>query len=411
MSLNAKSVEAAKPKPKTNPRDYKIYDEKGLYLLVKANGSKYWRLRYRFDGREKLLALGVYPKVSLSVARGMQVKAVELLDAGVDPSTNKRQQKDADKLKKANTFEAIARDWYGEVKKEWTPDHAMRVLHSMEKEIFPHFGNMPITQIKTPDIKRAINLIQKRGANDIAKRSLQRCSSIFSYAIQSGIAEINPARDLIGSIKAPKVKHQPSLKRGELAECLKRLNAYDGMLQTKIALRLLIHTFVRPGELRGARWNEFDVDGKEWRIPQERMKIKEGGDHIVPLTKQTINLINELEPITGRYELLFPGERKATQPMSENTLLFMLYRMGYKGTATPHGFRATASSILNEQNFNSDAIERQLSHIERNKVKGAYNYNAEFMKERKRIMKWWSDYLDDIEKEKIVVAGKFKREQ
>ncbi len=230
MSLNAKSVEAAKPKPKTNPKDYKIYDEKGLYLLVKANGSKYWRLRYRFDGKEKLLALGVYPKVSLSVARGMQVKAIELLDAGVDPSTDKKQQKDAAKLKKANTFEAVARDWYEEEEKEWTPDHAMRVLHSMEKEIFPHIGNIPITQIKTPDIKRSINLIQKRGANDIAKRSLQRCSSIFGYAVQSGIAEINTARDLIGSIKAPKVRHQPSLKRGELSQCLKRLSAYDGML-------------------------------------------------------------------------------------------------------------------------------------------------------------------------------------
>jgi len=409
MSLNSKSVKAARPKPKTNPKDYKFYDEKGLYLLVKANGSKYWRFRYRFDGKEKLLALGVYPKVSLSEARIKQGQAQELLDDDVDPSKDKKQQKDADKLKKANTFEAVARDWYEEEKKEWTPDHAMRVIHSLEKEIFPHIGDMPITKISTPDIKRAINLIQKRGAFDIAKRSLQRCSSVFSYAIQSGIAEINPARDLIGSIKSPKVKHQPSLKREELPECLKRIGSYDGMLQTKIALRLLIHTFVRPGELRGARWDEFDLDGKEWRIPQERMKIKEGGDHIVPLTKQSIKLINELEPITGRYELLFPGERRATQPMSENTLLFALYRMGYKGKATPHGFRATASSILNEQNFNSDAIERQLSHIERNKVKGAYNYNAEFMKERKKIMKWWSDYLDDMEHEKIVIAGKFKR--
>ena len=396
MSLNAKSVEAAKPKPKTSPKDYKIYDEKGLYLLVKANGSKYWRLRYRFDGKEKLLALGVYPKISLSVARGMQVKAVELLDADVDPSTDKKQQKDAVKLKKANTFEAVARDWFEEEKRGWTPDHAMRVIHSLEKEIFSHIGGLPITKINTPDIKRAINLIQKRGANDIAKRSLQRCSSIFGYAVQSGIAESNPARELIGSIKSPKVKHQPSLKRDELPECLRRIADCDAMLQTKIALRLLIHTFVRPGELRKARWDEFDIDGKEWRIPQERMKIKEGGDHIVPLTKQSIKLINELEPITGRYELLFPGERKATQPMSENTLLFALYRMGYKGKATPHGFRATASSILNEQNFNSDAIERQLSHTERNKVKGAYNYNAEFMDERKKIMEWWSDYLESI---------------
>jgi len=394
VSLNSKSVEAARPKPKTNPKDYKIYDEKGLYLLVKVNGSKYWRLRYRFDGKEKLLALGVYPKVSLSAARRSQEDAIKLLDADIDPSLEKRQQKDADKLKKANTFEAVALDWHEEERKKWTAKHAMSVIHSLEREIFPHIGGMPVTKIKTPDIKRAINLIQKRGAFDIAKRSLQRCSSVFSFAVQSGIAEINPARDLIGSIKAPKGKHQPSLKRDELPECLRRIDAYDGMLQTKIALRLLIHTFVRPGELRGARWDEFDLTKKEWQIPGERMKMNIG--HIVPLTKQTIKLINELEPFTGRYELLFPSERKVTQPMSENTLLFMLYRMGYKGRATPHGFRATASSILNEQNFNSDAIERQLSHSERNKVKGAYNYNAEFMKERKKIMKWWSDYLDSF---------------
>ena len=394
MSLNAKAVEAARPKPRTNPKDYKIYDEKGLYLLVKVNGSKYWRFRYRFDGKEKLLAIGVYPKVSLSKARILQVKAIELLDAGIDPSTDKQQQKYAAKLRKANSFEAVARDWYGEEKKRWTARHAMRVLHSLEREIFPHIGNMPITKIRTPDIKRVINRIQKRDAFDIAKRSLQRCSSVFSFAVQSGIAEINPARDLIGTIKAPKVKHQPSLKREELPECLKRIDSYDGMLQTKIALRLLIHTFVRPGELRKARWDEFDLGVKEWKIPGERMKMNIG--HIVPLSKQVIKMLEDLEPLTGQYELLFPGERKVTQPMSENTLLFALYRMGYKGKATPHGFRATASSILNEQNFNSDAIERQLSHTERNKVKGAYNYNAEFMDERKKIMEWWSDYLDLI---------------
>jgi len=394
MSLNAKSVEAAKPKPKTNPKDYKIYDEKGLYILVKSNGSKYWRFRYRFDGKEKLLALGVYPKISLSIARRMQDKAIELLDADIDPSIDRKQQNDAEKLRKANTFEAVARDWFKEEEKGWKDRHASRVIYSLEKEIFPHIGGMPITHIKTPDIKRAINLIQKRGAHDIAKRSLQRCSSVFSYAVQSGIAETNPARDLIGTIRAPKVKHQPSLKRGELPECLKRIADYDGMLQTKIALRLLIHTFVRPGELRKARWDEFDLSVKEWKIPGERMKMNIG--HIVPLSKQVIKMLEDLEPLTGQYDLLFPGERKVTQPMSENTLLFALYRMGYKGKATPHGFRATASSILHEQKFNSDAIERQLSHIERNRVKGAYNYNAEFMDERKKIMKWWSDYLESI---------------
>ena len=402
MSLNAKKVAAAKSKNK----DYKIFDEKGLFLHIKTNGSKYWRLRYRFEGREKLLAIGVYPKISLSDARKQQDKAFKLLDKDIDPSEHKQQEKDKKKLKKKNTFEAVARDWYEEEKKRWTDHHATRVINSMEKELFPTLGKLPITDITTPEIKRTINLIQKRGALDIAKRTLARCSCVFQYAVQSGIAEINPARELSGIVKTPKVKHQASLKREELPKLLQSIDGYEGYIQTKIALRLLINTFVRPGELRGARWEEFDFDKKEWKIPGERMKMNIG--HIVPLTKQVIKLLDELKPITGRFELLFPSERKITNPMSENTLLLMLGRLGYKGKATPHGFRATASSILHEQNFNSDAIERQLSHAEKNKVKGAYNYNAEYMKERKRIMKWWSDYLYDLEHEKIVVKGKFK---
>jgi len=403
MSLNAKSVEAARLRSK----DYKKYDEKGLYLLVKANGSKYWRLRYRFEGKEKLLALGVYPKISLSKAREKQENAFKLLDKDIDPSAYKKQKNDEKKLKNKNTFEAVAREWYGEEKKRWTDHHATRVIGSMEKELFPKLGKLPIADITTPEMKRTINLIQNRGAFDIAKRALARCSSIFQYAVQSGIAQINPARELSGIVKAPKVKHQTSLKREDLPALLKSIDGYEGQAQTKIALRLLINTFVRSSELRGARWEEFELDKKQWKIPSERMKMKKIG-HIIPLTKQVIKLLEELKPITGGFELLFPGQRKITTPMSENTLSRMLGRLGYKGKATPHGFRATASSILNEQNFNSDAIERQLSHTEKNKVKGAYNYNAEFIKERVKIMKWWSSYLYDLEHEKIVVEGKFK---
>lgn len=224
---------------------------------------------------------------------------------------------------------------------------------------------------------------------------MQRCSRIFRFAIQTGRATLNPAGDLQGTLKTRKAQHQHSLPRTELPKFLKRLNTYDGLIQTRLALRLLVLTFVRPGELRGARWEEIDLDAKQWRIPAERMKM--GSEHLVPLSRQAIAILKELKPFTGQYELVFPGGRNRHKPMSENTLLFALYRMGYKDRATPHGFRATASSILNEQNFNSDAIERQLSHIERNKVRGTYTHHAEYLKERKKIMQWWADYLDDLE--------------
>ena len=405
MPLTDRKVKQTKSKEK----DFKLFDEKGLFVLVKTNGSKYWRLKYRFNSKEKTLALGVYPDVGLKDARDKRDHARKLLAKEIDPSKDKQQKINEKKLKTANAFEVIAREWYEEEKKRWTDHHATRVIHSMEKELFPILGKLPITEITTPEIKRTINLIQNRGAFDIAKRALGRCSNIFQYAVQSGIAEINPARELNGIVKAPKVKHQASLKREDLPKLLKSIDGYEGQTQTKIALRLLINTFVRPGELRGARWDEFDLDKMEWKIPGERMKMNIG--HIIPLTKQVIKLLDDLEPITGRFELLFPSERQITRPMSENTLLLMLGRLGYKGKATPHGFRATASSILNEQNFNTDAIERQLSHTEKNKVKGAYNYNAEFMKERVKIMKWWSSYLYDLEHEKIIVKGKFNRKQ
>lgn len=403
MPLTDRKVKQTKSKEK----DFKLFDEKGLFLLVKISGSKYWRLKYRFNGKEKTLALGVYPDVGLKDARDKRDDARKLLAKEIDPGKDRQLKNIEKKLKTANAFELVAREWHENKKQEWSAHHATRILHSLEKDIFPHIGNVPIGEIQPTELLNVIKRIEKRDALDLAKRLLQRCSAVFEFAVITGKITFNPARDLTRAIKSRKVTHQPSLKREQLPDLLKSIDSYEGLLQTKIALRLLINTFVRPGELRGARWDEFDLNAKEWKIPGERMKMNIG--HIVPLTKQSIKLLKELEQITGRFELLFPSERKVTKPMSENTLLFALYRLGYKGKATPHGFRATASSILNEQNFNTDAIERQLSHTEKNKVKGAYNYNAEFMKERKKIMKWWSDYLDDLEQDKIVVVGKFKQ--
>jgi len=404
MPLTDRKVKQVKPKDK----DYKLADEKGMYLLVKVNGSKYWRLKYRFEGKEKTLALGVYPDVSLSVARDKRDDARKLIANEIDPSEVKKEEKRNKKIKAGNAFEEIAREWWKNQKENWTERHADQVLKSLETDIFPYVGDKPIAEIQPPEILSTIRKVEARGALNVAGRLLQRCSNVFRYAIQTGRATLNPAGDLQGTLKTRKVTHQHSLPRTELPKFLKGLNTYEGLLQTRLALRFLVLTFVRTGELRGAKWEEIDLDAKEWRIPSERMKMK--SEHLVPLSRQAIAMLKELKPITGQYELVFPGVRNYHKPMSENTLLFALYRMGCKDRATPHGFRATASSILNEQNFNRDAIERQLSHQEWNKVRGAYTHHAEYLKERKKIMQWWADYLDDLEHEKIVVKGKFKKE-
>jgi len=401
MALTDKSVKQAKAKSS----DYKIADESGMYLLVKTNGSKYWRLKYRFNGKEKVLALGVYPDVSLKAARIKRDDARRLLTAGVDPSKTRQEEKQSAKLKTTNTFEALANEWWEQKKGDWTKDHADRVLDSLKADMFPEIGNQPVTEIPPQLVVAALRKVESRGALDVANRLLQRSSAVFKYAIQTGRATINPAGDLQGILKGRKPKHQPSLPRSELHEFLNRLKDYDGLLQTRLALRLLLLTFVRPGELRGAQWDEFDLQAKEWRIPGDRMKMRT--DHLVPLSRQAIATLEELKPITGHSILVFPSVRNWRKPMSENTLLFALYRMGYKDRATPHGFRATASSILNEQNFNRDAIERQLAHQERNKVRGAYTHHAEYLKERKKIMQWWANYLDDLEQGTNVVKGKF----
>lgn len=403
MPLTDTAVKQAKPREK----DYKLSDAAGLFLLVKANGAKYWRLKYRYLGAEKLLALGVYPDVKLAEARRGADDARRQLREGSDPGEQRKQEKRAKRLNAENAFEAIAVEWWETQRDKWSPVHADRVLKSLQSDVFPDIGRKPIADIQPADVLHAIRKIEKRDALDVASRALQRTASVFRYAVQTGRATINPASELSGTLKVRKVQHQASLPRTELPEFLKRLQTYDGYPQTIYAMRLLLLTFVRPGELRGARWSEFDLKAKEWRIPAERMKMKT--EHIVPLSKQAVAMLEELAPITGKHELLFPGERQRTKPISENTLTFALYRMGYKDRATPHGFRATASSILNEQGFNRDAIERQLAHMERNKVRAAYTHHAEYLKERRQIMQWWADYLTSLETDSNVVPVNFSR--
>jgi len=389
MPLTDRAIQT-KAKPADKP--FKLFDAHGLFLLVKPNGGKYWRLQYRAAGKQTTLALGVYPDVSLREARDKQADARKLIRNGTDPAEIKREHKRAATAQAENSFENIAREWHGK-QGRWTADHAQRVMTSLEKDVFPHLGAKPIHEITAPVILEAVRKVEKRNALDVASRVLQRVSAVYRYAIQTGRATYNPAADCAGSIKTRKVTHRAALGRAELPEFLAKMQAYDGQVLTRLALKLIVLTFVRARELRGARWDEFDFERAEWRIPANRMKIT--AEHIVPLSCQAITVLEELRPLTGGRDLVFPNQNNLTRIMSENTLLYAMYRMGYHSKATVHGFRATASTILNEMGFRADVIERQLAHAERNKVRAAY-HRSEYLEDRRKMMQDWADYIDGL---------------
>ena len=395
-------IKSAQPKH----RAYKLFDGEGLYLLVTPAGQKYWRLKYRFSGKEKLLAIGVYPDVSLADARVKRTDARKLLANNQDPSLVKKEQAREERIKVGNTFEAMAREWHEQQTRKWKDSHAVRVITSLEQNIFPSLGTRPIAEITAAELLDVIRAMEKRDALDLASRVLQRCSAVFRYAIVSQRTRTNPAADLHGALKVPKRKHYPALSAQDLPEFLIKLEQFDGYETTKLAIKLLMLTFVRTGELRAAKWSEFDLPGKLWRIPADRMKM--GVEHLVPLSDQAIEVLERLQYLTGAYDLVFPGRSKTDKPMSENTVLYGLYRMGYHSRATGHGFRTTASTVLNELGFDSDAIERQLAHGEKDKVRAAYN-RAKYLDKRKAMMQAWADYLDGKNDSKNVVPIRSNR--
>ena len=391
MPMTDAKVRNAKPQDKP----YKITDGEGMFLLVAPSGSKYWRLKYHFAGKEKLLAMGVYPEVSLGDARERRAQARKALAAGSDPGEAKKEAKRLSVLKSENAFEVVAREWYEQRKHQWAASSAKVVLMHLERHVFPKLGHRPIANITAPDVLSMLRVVENNGTLDTAHRVMQMCGQVFMYAIATGRAERNPVPDLRGALKTAVTKHHAYLKAADMPEFLKRLESYDGGLQTKLALRLLMLTFVRTTELRAAEWTEIDFDKCEWRIPAERMKMKE--PHIVPLSDQVAAALLELKKHTGNQKYLFPNQHNLLTFMSENTMLYALYRMGYHSRTTGHGFRSTASTILNENGFPPDVIERQLAHAERNKVRAAYNH-AQYLPERRKMMQWWADYIDGVEK-------------
>lgn len=388
MALTDAKIRTAKPQTK----DQKLADSGGLYLLLTRKGHKYWRLKYRFQGKEKLLALGVYPEIGLADARERRDEARKLKAKGIDPGAFKQEQKELEAEKNENSFEKIAREWYALQLTKWSPYYAKQVMQRLEKDVFTAVGNTPIHDISSKDILKMAKTIESRDAIELAHRAVQICGQIFNYAIITEKAENNPATAIRGALKTPKTSHYAHLSANELPEFLEAFERYDGGIQTKLAIKLLILTFVRTNELCGARWEEIDFDKKEWVIPAHRMKMR--SKHIVPLSTQAIEILNTLKRLNGKWEYVCPSLYSPRKPMSNNTMLYAIYAMGYRNRATVHGFRATASTILNESHlFHRDAIERQLAHQERNRVRGAYDH-SEHMPERRKLMQWWADYIE-----------------
>ncbi len=419
MPLTALAIKNAKPTDK--PR--KLADEKGLFLLINPNGSKYWRLKYRIDGKEKLLAIGVYCgptqydengkaktekiQVSLTEARDLAYEARKQIKDGIDPNQAKQQVKQQAIFDAENCFEAVAREWHTRSAARWSADHATRILRRIEVELFPTLGKRSVNELKTRDLLMALRPIEERGHLDVASRLRQYITGIMRYAVQIGRIESNPAADLQGALTVAKAKHRPALPLERLPELISHINQFNGRKLTQAALRFTLLTFVRSSELRFMRWNEIDWKRATWTIPAERKAIdgikhsqrgaKMRTPHVVPLPRQAMAVLEEIKLMTGHGEFVFAGDHNPNKPMSENTINKALRLMGYdtEQDICGHGFRAMACSALNESGlWAQDIIERQMSHQERNGVRAAYIHKAEYLTQRSQMMQWWADFLD-----------------
>ena len=373
----------------------KLADGGGLYLWVYADGRKYWRLRYWLGGKEKSLSLGVYPDVSLKAARAKRADERKHLDNKLDPSAERKAATLRERAALENSFEAVAIEWSTKRANTWVPTHALDVKRRLEKNIYPMLGHRPIADIEAPELLATVRKIEGRGAHDLSHRVLSVCGQVFRYGVATGRCKSDISKDLRGALTPHKPKKQAAVRPEELPALLRAIAGYDeiGDKQTRMALQLLALTFVRTNELIGAEWPEFDIEAAMWTVPASRMKMKQ--EHLVPLSHQALALLTELKETCGGSRFVFPG-RNRDKPVSNNTMLFALYRLGYKGKMTGHGFRAVASTILNETGFRADVIERQLAHGERDEVRAAYN-RAEYLPERKKMMQQWADYLDSAQ--------------
>lgn len=377
---------------KAEQKARKMTDGESLFLLIHPNGSKYWQFAYRFGGKERKLSIGKYPNVSLAEARLARSAAQKLLAQNIDPSRNKQGERLLAEYRDKNSFLVVAEEWRECNSPKWDAKHKVKIWGRLQNHVFPYLAKRPVADITPLEILAVIHKIERKGLTEMSRRVLQICTAIFRYAKITGRILVNPATDLSEALKPHKTVHYPTLHESELAAFLSALENLEATEQNKIAFLLLLHTAVRTGELRHARWEHFDLEKREWNIPANLMKMNR--DHFVPLSSQVLKLLCELKKLTGDREWLFPSrQRRTNEVMSDATILRMIKRMGYHGKVVGHGFRSMFSTTLNEANFNPDAIEKQLAHTERNAVRAAYN-RAQYHNERIELMQYWSDHLD-----------------
>lgn len=382
-------IRRAKPEAKA----YTLGDGQGLSLLIEPNGSKSWWFRYRYAGKPKMISLGVYPTITLADARSRRDDARKLVAEGKNPSEVRKEQKIALQTESESAFEKIATEWHQMKSAKWSAGYASDIMEAFQNDIFPYVGTRPIGEIKPLELLNVLRKIEKRGALEKMRKVRQRCSEVFRYAIATGRAEFNPAADLSSALEVHQSNHFPFLKADELPDFLRALDSYPGSRLVQIATKLLMITGVRTIELRAALWSEFDLDNAIWEISAERMKMRRS--HLVPLSTQALDLLNELKMMTGNYRYVFPGRNDPNKPMSEASINQVIKRIGYGGRLTGHGFRHTMSTILHEKGFDSAWIEIQLAHVDKNSIRGTYNH-AQYLEKRSSMIQWYNDYIYSI---------------
>ena len=390
MALKDTAIRTAKPADKA----WKLTDERGLYLLVQPSGVKLWRMNYRFEGKQKTLSFGTYPDTGLKLARDRRDDARKQLAEGIDPGAVRKNEKQERRTAQGNTFELVAREWMKKKGAKWSDTYASKTKSALERHAFPSIGAKPVKDITAPEILAMLRAIEGRGTVDMAHRIQQHCGAIFRFAISEGRAIFDPTPNLKGALSTVKQEHYAALTdTKDFAQLLRDIDGYRGEVVTKAAMQFMALVFQRTQEVRFAEWSQFDMDAALWRIPSGVMKMRE--EHLVPLSKQAIAVLESVRPLTGNGRLVFPSTTKRDRPLSENTVTYALHRLGYKGRMTGHGFRSVASTMLNEQGYRHDVIERQLAHCERNQVRGAYN-RAAYLPERTTMMQEWANYLDKL---------------
>lgn len=387
------AIKKAKPREKV----YSLGDGNGLSLIVEPNGSKGWRFRYQFNGKSKMISLGIYPVITLNEAREKRDDARRLVANGTDPAEARKEERNKASGQSENTFKKITLEWFNGRKDRWSEGYRDDMMEAFENDVFPYIGDRPIAEIKPLELLEVLSIMEKRGVTEKLKKVRQRCGEVWKYAIITGRAEYNPAPDLASAFIPHQRENYPYLLADELPEFLSSVDKYQGSQIVRTALNILMLTGLRPGELRKSEWSFIDFESRTWKLPEKIMKM--GRVHVVPMSDQVISLLRQIQPISGDYQYIFPSRTNHKKHLSEMAINTMIGRMGYRGRATGHGFRHTMSTILHEKGFNTAWIELQLAHVDKNSIRGTYNH-ALYLEGRREMMQWYADYIDELRSKK-----------